>query len=166
MCAILCLQGGENVEIGDRLKEIRKTLGLTQAEFGEKMGLKPTAIGQMESGARNITDRTYILLQEKYNVNIEYLQGLSGEMFVSPTTFSLDEYAKSKELKEMEINLIRGFMELDPNVRNALYDMFKNAFSNEPSKNTNSLYEECPKTPEELEKNFPPVRVNKENEAI
>jgi len=90
MCVILCLRGGENVEIGDRLKEIRKTLGLTQAEFGEKMGLKPTAIGQMESGARNITDRTYILLQEKYNVNVEYLQGLSGEMFVTPATFSLD----------------------------------------------------------------------------
>jgi len=166
MCAILCLQGGENMEIGDRLKEIRKTLELTQAEFGEKMGLKPTAIGQMESGARNITDRTYILLQEKYNVNTEWLTSGTGEMFVSPTTFSLDEYAKSKDLKDTEINLIRGFMELDPNVRSALFNMFKNAFSNEPSNSTNNLYEECPKTPEDLEKNFPPVRVNKENEAI
>lgn len=155
------MQGGEIVEIGDRLKKIRKTLDLTQADFGEKIGLKPTAIGQMENGARNITERTTILLKEKYGVNIQYLLNGIGEMFIEPSDFSLDEYAKSKDLKEKEVSLIREFMNLDPSVREALYGMFEKAFSSNVENITKSLYDECPKTPEELEREFPPVKINR-----
>lgn len=150
------------MEIGDRLKEIRKTLGLTQADFGEKLGLKPTAIGLYENGTRNITERTIILLKEKYNVNIDYLKNGLGEMFIEPSDFSLDEYAKSKDLKEKEVSLIREFMNLDPNVRQALYGMFEKAFSSDVENSPKSLYDECPKTPEELEREFPPVKINRD----
>lgn len=67
--------------IGIRIKELRKKLGLTQADFGEKIGLKPTAIGQMESGARNVTERSIILICEKYNVNDTWLRTGNGNMF-------------------------------------------------------------------------------------
>lgn len=143
------------MEIGDRLREVRKTLGATQAEFGDKMGLKPTAIGQMESGARNVTERTLILLQEKYNVSITYLQDGTGSMFMEPATFSLDDYARSNNLRDMEINLIRGFMELDHCTRDALYDLFKKAFATEHDEK--NAYDDSPKSPDELEKAFPPV---------
>ncbi|MDZ5016726.1 helix-turn-helix domain-containing protein, partial [Clostridium perfringens] len=47
------------LSIGKRIKCLRKDkLNLTQAKFGERIGLKATAIGQMESGDRNVTDRT------------------------------------------------------------------------------------------------------------
>lgn len=147
------------MNIGDRMKEIRKSLGLTQAEFGEKLGLKPTAIGLYENGTRNVTERTLILLREKHNVNTEYLQYGTGEMFIEPTTFSLDEYAKSKSLSEKEIVLVREFMNLDSTVRNALFGMFEKAFSSDVW--NGSPYEDCPKTPEELEKQFPPVEDQK-----
>lgn len=152
------------MNIGDRLKEIRKSLGLTQAEFGERMGLKPTAIGQMESGTRNVIDRTLILLQEKYNANIDFLQYGTLPMFVEPTTFSLDEYAKRKELGENEISLVREFMNLDPAVRSALYGMFEKAFSSDVW--NSSPDSEYPKTPEELERQFPPIRGQKKSDAV
>lgn len=119
----------------------------------------------MESNQRNVTDRTLILLKEKYNINIEWLINGTGDKFIEPTTFSLDEYAKAKDLKETEINLIRGFMELDSNVRGALYDMFRKAFVNEPSNDVKSLYEESPKTPEELERLYPPVNFKKNSDV-
>jgi transcriptional regulator with XRE-family HTH domain len=143
------------MQVGDRLRELRKHYGLNQTEFGDKIGLKQTAIGQMENNTRSITDRTIMLLREKYNANENWLLNGTGNMFIEPSTFSLDEYAKSKELKETEINLIRGFMELDPNTRNALYDLFKNAFATEHDEK--NVYEDSPKTPDELEKAFPPV---------
>lgn len=67
--------------IGNRIKELRKFLNLTQAEFGSKIGLKPTAIGQMENGLRSVTERSVILLCEKYNVNEHWLRTGEGEMF-------------------------------------------------------------------------------------
>lgn len=70
--------------IGNRIKELRKKLNLTQAEFGEKIGLKPTAIGQMENGSRNVTERTIILLCEKYNVDELWLRTGEGDMNSSP----------------------------------------------------------------------------------
>lgn len=70
--------------VGERLKAFRKSekINLTQIEFGEKIGYGPTAIGQMESGARNITERTFLLLEEKFNLNIEWLKNGIGEMFI------------------------------------------------------------------------------------
>lgn len=68
--------------IGNRIKELRKFLNLTQAEFGEKIGLKPTAIGQMENGSRNVTERSIILLCEKYNINEKWLRTGEGDMFL------------------------------------------------------------------------------------
>lgn len=67
--------------IGNRIKELRKSLNLTQADFGMKIGLKPTAIGQMENGLRSVTERSIILLCEKYNVNEIWLRTGEGEMF-------------------------------------------------------------------------------------
>ena len=68
--------------IGTRIKELRKFFNLTQADFGEKIGLKPTAIGQMESGTRNVTERSIMLLCEKYNVSEKWLRTGEGEMFL------------------------------------------------------------------------------------
>jgi transcriptional regulator with XRE-family HTH domain len=147
------------MEIGDRLKEIRKTLKLTQAEFGEKMGLKPTAIGQMESGARNVTDRTLILLEEKHNVNSDYLLYGEGEMFVQPNTFSLDEYAKTNGLTERDRVIIREFMALDPGAKDAVYNMLEKVFFSEEWHGNKQIdyYNEITRDPDEFEKEFPPI---------
>ncbi|MFO7883380.1 MAG: helix-turn-helix transcriptional regulator [Desulfobacteraceae bacterium] len=41
----------------ERLKEIRKELGLTQAEFGEKIGYAAGSIRNMETGQQSISNR-------------------------------------------------------------------------------------------------------------
>jgi len=76
----ILISGGDTL-IGNRIRELRKFLNLTQAEFGERIGLKPTAIGQMENGSRNVTERSIILLCEKYNVNEKWIRTGEGDMF-------------------------------------------------------------------------------------
>ncbi len=69
--------------ISERIKELRKHLNLTQTEFGDKIGLKQNTVGQMESGSRSVTERTIILICEKFNVNKVWLIEGRGEMFES-----------------------------------------------------------------------------------
>jgi transcriptional regulator with XRE-family HTH domain len=42
-------------QLGDRVRERRTALGLTQAELGEKCNLHRTFIGSVERGERNIS---------------------------------------------------------------------------------------------------------------
>jgi len=117
--------------VGERVREIRKELNLNQTDFGNKIGLKQTAIGMYENNQRSVSDRSITDICREFLVNEEWLRNGTGNMFVEPATFSLDDYAKSNHLNDMEVNLVRGFMELDPNTRNALYDLFRKAFATE-----------------------------------
>lgn len=71
------------MNIGDRIRTVRKQLGLNQTDFGEKIGLKQTSLAQIETGARTATDRTTILICEKFGVNKVWLIEGRGEMFES-----------------------------------------------------------------------------------
>ena len=42
---------------GERVKEIRKALGLTLERFGEKVGVGKTAISKIEKGERGLTEQ-------------------------------------------------------------------------------------------------------------
>lgn len=141
--------------MNERIKQLRKTLGLTQQEFAEHIGVKRNTVATYEGGRNTPVDAVTSLICKEFSVNEEWLKSGTGEMFIEKTTFSLDEYASINKLSSTEIEIIRGFMELDPSVRNAIYCVFKNAFSSE-----RSAYDDVPDDPQELEKMFPPVGDN------
>ena len=115
------------MDINSRLKFLRKeTLKLTQAKFGEKIGLKSTAIGQMESKDRNVTDRTILLICNKFNVNEDWLRNGTEPMFIEPDTFSLDEFLKQRNATDIEIDIIKTYFNMPEDLRNGLIDYFKN----------------------------------------
>lgn len=67
--------------MGDRIKALRQSLGLTQQEFAEKVGIKRGAIANYEIG-RNISDVVINSICMTYNVNERWLRTGDGEMFV------------------------------------------------------------------------------------
>lgn len=69
------------MSIGNRIRAVRKKMGLNQTDFGKEIGLKQTSLAQIETGVRTATDRTIILICEKYNVNKIWLVEGHGEMF-------------------------------------------------------------------------------------
>lgn len=77
------------MSIGKRMRQLRKSLGLTQSDFGEPIGLKQAIIGQMENGSRSITDRTVSDICREFDVSETWLRTGEGEMFRKLTT--LDE---------------------------------------------------------------------------
>lgn len=106
------------MEIKERLKIIRKQyFNLTQAQFGERIGLKPTAIGQMEAGERNITRRTIILICEKYNINEEWLCTGKGEVFDNANDNSFEKLIQVENLDELDKKIIIEYSKLKPDQR-------------------------------------------------
>ena len=69
----------------ERIKELRKHLGLTQAEFGEKIAMRQTGVAWLESGDRKITDRVITTICAVFGVDEIWLRTGDGEMFQTPT---------------------------------------------------------------------------------
>ena len=70
-----------NTSIKDRVKYLRKTLKLSQLEFGKKIYVSQSLLTEIESGNRKTNDRTIQLIVSKYNVNKNWLLTGKGDMF-------------------------------------------------------------------------------------
>ena len=68
----------------ERVKELRKALGLTQEKFGERIGVKKSAISQIESGVNGVTDQLRLAVCREFRVSEEWIRTGEGEMFVEP----------------------------------------------------------------------------------
>ena len=76
----------------DRIKAIRKHYDLTQAEFGDRIGVKGNTITNYENALRNPSDAIIVSICREFNVNEEWLRTGNGEMF-QPITKN-DEISK------------------------------------------------------------------------
>lgn len=73
------------MEIGERIKAVRKHFKLTQAEFGERIGVKGNTIATYEIGRNAPVDAIFSLLCREYGVNEIWLRSGEGEMFQAMT---------------------------------------------------------------------------------
>lgn len=67
---------------GERVREVRKNLGLTLEKFGEKLGVKKNAISQIENGRNSLTDQMTRAICREFSVDYIWLTTGDGEMFV------------------------------------------------------------------------------------
>lgn len=70
-----------NNEIGLRIKEIRKTLKLTQADFAKGIGSTQNNLTCYETGRRNPSAAVLHSICREYDVNRDYLEKGIGDMF-------------------------------------------------------------------------------------
>jgi transcriptional regulator with XRE-family HTH domain len=103
----------------ERLKTFRKSLGLTQAEFGKKIGMTDASISHMEAGRTAISDQNIKLICLTFGVCEEWLRNGKGEM--------MDEEA----LSEREKRLLNFFGRLSPTARNMLLEYAEKIASDE-----------------------------------
>ena len=98
------------MNIGERIRIVRKDKKLTQTEFGETIGLSTAGISLIEKGTSRATERTIRDICREYSVSYEWLTEGTGEMYVRPV-----------ESKEM---LILSFAEIISEYP-AVYEMAK-----------------------------------------
>ena len=104
----------------NRLKELRKQLGLTMEEFGSKLGVRKTTISSLENGINNLTEQMILSICNVYNVNDKWLRYGKGEMFIESKESHLAELAKQYALDDMEVKIVEAFLELGPDKRAAI----------------------------------------------
>lgn len=69
-----------------RLKQIRLAWGLSQEEFGKRIGIESRAhISSLENGTRNITDRIVKDICREFTINEKWLRTGEGEMTIEAT---------------------------------------------------------------------------------
>ena len=66
----------------ERVRELRKNLGLTLEKFGERLGVKKNAISAIENGRNSLTDQMTKAICREFNVDYIWLTTGEGEMFV------------------------------------------------------------------------------------
>lgn len=67
--------------MNERIKELRKTLGFTQQEFADKIGVKRNTVATYEMGRSVPSDSAISLICREFNVNEDWLRNGNGEMF-------------------------------------------------------------------------------------
>lgn len=104
---------------GERVKEIRKALGLTLDKFGEKLGVTKQTVSRIENGVNNLTDQMALAICREYNVNYDYLMTGDGEMFDNLPQTILDELCQQYDLDEYDRFLIELYISLPAELRAA-----------------------------------------------
>lgn len=64
----------------DRIKALRKSLGLTQKDFGERIGVQANTITSYESGVRTPNNSMILAICREYGVSEDWLRTGEGEM--------------------------------------------------------------------------------------
>lgn len=71
--------------VGERIKNVRNKLNLTQQAFSERLGLKRNTIGSYEINAGVPSDRTISDICREFGVNEVWLRTGEGEPFQEET---------------------------------------------------------------------------------
>lgn len=66
----------------ERVKEIRKSLGLTLEKFGECIGVTRGSMSNIENGNRNLTEQMTKSICREFSVDYMWLTTGEGEMFI------------------------------------------------------------------------------------
>ena len=71
------------IDLGQRLKNVRKELLKTQKEMAETLGIAPNYLSEIEGGKTNPGAEFFLRLTALFNVNIGYLFHGTGEKILS-----------------------------------------------------------------------------------
>ena len=106
-----------------RLKQIRKAKKMSQEEFSKRLGISRSHLAGLESGAKsNITDRLINDICREFNVNREWLETGTGEMFNDP----LEDLVIDDEIREMA----KIYSQLDDNMKQTVLRFMKSSLNN------------------------------------
>ena len=116
---------------GERVREIRKALGLTLEKFGEKLGVGKTAISKLEKNERNLTDQMSISICREFNVSYDYLIYGDGDMFDNVPQTILDELCQQYDLDDLDRKILDLYVSFPKELRDTLKNYIREHFLKE-----------------------------------
>lgn len=105
---------------GERIKEIRKSLGLTLEKFGDRLGVGKTAVSKIEHEQCTLTEQMKKSVCREFNVNYDWLEYGDGEMFLNLPESILGDLCSVYGCDDDDRKLIETYLECDSDVRAAI----------------------------------------------
>ena len=141
--------------INERVRYFRKeVLHMNQTEFANSIGMKQTGVSSFEKEGATVSEQTIKTICSVFNIREEWLRNGTEPMREEPETFSLDDFAKTHGVSDLELKILKTYFRIDPDARKDLLRYFKKTFIDSDG---------VPDTPEELEAMYPPVKKGEEN---
>ena len=99
------------MNMNERIKLLRKSLGLSQSEFGQRIGITFTAVSKIEVGTNVPSEQTVKLICSTYHVNYLWLTRGEGDMMEALDRPALVEQAMAGE-SPLAVSIMKAFAEL------------------------------------------------------
>lgn len=155
---------------GERIRQVRKELGLTLEKFGERIGLKKSGLSQIENGKNSVTDQVIKSICREFSVDYTWLTtGEGDDIFEKSPSSTMEQLKKEFDLDDFSYNLAYQYLKLNADQRQAVRDFFYNAATSAdtaaaPEPN---IADQFPNTAAELEAQYGPgVQVNKNEKEV
>ena len=114
----------DDVEMGKRLKQIRRYYGLRQRHIAERIHIHQSTIALFEHGKRFMKDRFIKLYCDEFNICEEWLLYGVGTMFRPKEAVPIDEYIEKYNLSPTERDIVLNFMELSEKAKQESLETF------------------------------------------
>ena len=113
--------------LNERVKELRKFLGLTMEKFGEKVGVKKSAINKIEKGDNSVTEQMAKSICREFGVSEEWLRTGTGEMFVPVTADDVFAMVVGEIMKSEDVAFKTAIIEAwkRPELRKLVWEYMK-----------------------------------------
>ena len=107
---------------GERVRMIRKhpNVNLTLEKFGEKLGIKKSALSLIENGKNNLTEQMAKSICREFRVNYFWLTEEKGEPFIDIPDTALDDLADDYDLDNIDNKVIQKYLELSADQRDVI----------------------------------------------
>ena len=129
MSVYLVSERGEKMSYGNRILELRKTLGLTLEKFGDRLGVTKTTISRIEKEERAMTEQMARSICREFNVNQLWLKEGKGDMFTVTPQSVVDELAEDFKLDDIDKKIIEKYLELSDDQRRVIKEYIKSIFT-------------------------------------
>lgn len=99
------------LDVGERIKQLIDTRGLTQAQLSAKSGLPPATISHFISGLRTPGTSSLRKLSDALGVSVEYLLGITEEPKIAGDEANVI-FRNAQQLSEESLKTLANFSQM------------------------------------------------------
>lgn len=116
--------------IGERIRQIRLALNLTQSELARAIGVKPITISHYEVGTRSVSEQSMQGICRTYNVSYDFLKNGTLPMFIDNPYQKLSTLLErqSQPLDDDDLKLITAYLNLSTDKRKIIKEFLQSCF--------------------------------------
>lgn len=107
--------------MNERIKELRRTLKISQEKFGNRIRISGASVSKIESGENNPSEQTISLIVSEFNVSERWLREGTGDMF-NESASEVERLVKKYSFPDIVGKLLTVYESLNENQQEAVLE--------------------------------------------